>query len=122
MAIAGFGLLFLGADILQAGMRETGGFIQLAGYSYHSWHDRFILTGLGFLLTFLLQSSTVAIVTPLAALGSGTVTMSRPPPGCGLNTGKVFYGLLDYRHLSRVTFSTCAYFFNLTTVLFFCFR
>jgi len=95
MAIAGFGLLFLGADMLQDGMRGAGGFINLAGYTFSSWGDRFILAGVGFLMTFLLQSSTVAIVTTLAALSSGTVTMEQAALiVVGLNIGKVYYGLL----------------------------
>ncbi|HPF06063.1 MAG TPA: Na/Pi symporter [Spirochaetota bacterium] len=118
MAIAGFGLLFLGADILQAGMRETGGFIQLTGYSFSSWHDRFILTGMGFLLTFLLQSSTVAIVTTLAALGSGAVTMEQAALlVVGLNTGKVYYGILGFigASVAGKRSALVHIFFNLTT-------
>ena len=95
MALAGFGLIFVGADILQEGMRNAGGFIHLAGYAYSSWNDRFVLAGMGFLMTFLLQSSTVAIITTLAALNSGTVTMEQAALlVVGLNTGKVYYGLL----------------------------
>ncbi len=95
MALAGFGLIFVGADLLQEGMRGAGSFINLAGYSYSSWNDRFILAGMGFLMTFLLQSSTVAIVTTLAALNSGTVTMEQAALlVVGLNIGKVYYGLL----------------------------
>ncbi len=97
MAIAGFGLLFLGADILQEGMRQSGSFIQLSGYSFSSWSDRLILAGMGFLMTFLLQSSTVAIVTTLAAVGSGSVTMEQAVVlVVGLNAGKVYYGLLGF--------------------------
>lgn len=97
MALAGFGLLFLGADMLQSYMHGAGDFINLDGYSFAYWHDRFILAGMGFLMTFLLQSSTVAIVTTLAALNSGTVTMEQAALiVVGLNTGKVYYGLLGY--------------------------
>lgn len=97
MAIAGFGLLFLGADILQDAMRQSGGFIHLAGYSFSSWTDRFILGGMGFLMTFLLQSSTVAIVTTLAAVSTGSVTMEQAVViVVGLNAGKIYYGLLGF--------------------------
>ncbi len=97
MALAGFGLLFLGADILQDGMRGTAGFIDLAGYSFTSWGDRCVLAGIGFLMTFMLQSSTVAIITTLAALSTGTVNMEQAALlVVGLNTGKVYYGLLGF--------------------------
>ncbi len=118
MAIAGFGLLFLGADILQDGMRGAGGFIDLAGYSFSSWGDRLILAGTGFLMTFLLQSSTVAIVTTLAALGTGTVSMEQAALiVVGLNTGKVYYGLLGFIGASTAGKRTALVhiFFNLTT-------
>lgn len=120
MALAGFGLLFLGADILQAGMRGTGGFIQLAGYSFSSWNDRIILTGMGFLMTFLLQSSAVAIVTTLAALGSGAVTMEQAALlVVGLNTGKVYYGLLGFigASIAGKRSALVHIFFNLATGL-----
>jgi len=97
MALAGFGLLFLGADMLQSYMRGAGDFINLTGYSFAYWNDRFILAGIGFLMTFLLQSSTVAIVTTLAALSSGAVNVEQAALlVVGLNTGKVYYGLLGY--------------------------
>ncbi|HPS58921.1 MAG TPA: Na/Pi symporter [Spirochaetota bacterium] len=118
MALAGFGLLFLGADMLQDGMRGAGGFIDLAGYSFTSWGDRCILAGTGFLMTFLLQSSTVAIVTTLAALGTGTVSMEQAALiVVGLNTGKVYYGLLGFIGASTAGKRTALVhiFFNLTT-------
>jgi phosphate:Na+ symporter len=118
MALAGFGLLFLGADMLQANMRGAGEFINITGYSFSSWGDRFLLAGLGFLMTFLLQSSTVAIITTLAALNSGTVTMEQAALLIvGLNTGKVYYGLLGFIGAS-VTGKRSALvhvFFNLAT-------
>lgn len=97
MAIAGFGLLFLGADMLQLNMRDSGAVVELTGYVFSSWGDRFILVGMGFLMTFLLQSSTVAIVGTLAALNSGAVNMEQAALlVVGLNIGKVYYGLLGY--------------------------
>jgi phosphate:Na+ symporter len=118
MAIAGFGLLFLGADMLQAEMRGAGEFINITGYLFSSWSDRFLLAGMGFLMTFLLQSSTVAIITTLAALNSGTVTMEQAALLIvGLNTGKVYYGLLGFIGAS-VTGKRSALvhvFFNLAT-------
>ncbi len=118
LAIAGFGLLFLGADILQGGMRSTGGFIELTGFSVNVWSDRFILAAMGFLMTFLLQSSTVAIVTTLAALGTGSVTMEQAAlVVVGLNTGKVYYGILGYIGASTAGKRTAVLhiFFNLAT-------
>lgn len=97
IALAGFGLLFLGVDILQDGMRGTAGFIDLAGYSFASQGDRFVLAGIGFLMTFMFQSSTVAIITTLAALSTGTVNMEQAALlVVGLNTGKIYYGLLGF--------------------------
>lgn len=118
MALAGFGLLFLGADMLQDGMRGAGGFINLAGYTFSSWGDRCVLAGTGFMMTFLLQSSTVAIVATLAALSSGTVNMEQAALiVVGLNTGKVYYGLLGFIGASTAGKRTALVhiFFNLAT-------
>jgi len=118
MAIAGFGLLFLGADMLQESMRGAGGFINLAGYTFSSWGDRCVLAGTGFLMTFLLQSSTVAIVATLAALSSGAVSMEQAALiVVGLNTGKVYYGLLGFIGASTAGKRTALVhiFFNLAT-------
>ena len=118
LAVAGFGLLFLGADMLQAGMKGSGGFIELSGFTFDSWWDRFLLAGMGFLMTFLLQSSTVAIVTTLAAVGTGTVNMEQAALlVVGLNLGKVYYGILGYigASIAGKRSALLHIFFNLST-------
>ncbi len=97
MALAGFGLLFLGANMLQQNLSSLGDAVELTGFVFSSWGDRFILVGLGFLMIFLLQSSTVGIITTLAALSSGAITTEQAALiVIGLNMGKVYYGILGY--------------------------
>jgi phosphate:Na+ symporter len=75
LAVAGFGLLFVGLDLLEQGMAAAterigpeslpaaGG---LAG--------RALLVGAGFVMTVLMQSSSAAIATVLVALVAGTIS------------------------------------------------
>lgn len=120
LAIAGFGLLFVGIDILQSGMKEFSRFIDLSGFSADSFPDSLLLLSSGFIMTVLLQSSAVAFVTTLAALGAGSISLDQAAIlVTGQNMGKSFYGVLGYvgATVSARRTALVHIFFNLITGL-----
>ena len=74
-AIAGFGLIFVGIDILQVGMADLAARIDLSGLSGEGLGGQLVLVGIGFIMTVLMQSSSAAIAATLTALDAGAVDM-----------------------------------------------
>ncbi len=73
-ALAGFGLFFLGIAILKDAFADIGNTISFSGFD-HSLLGVLIFTGLGFLLTFLMQSSSAAMAVTLTAAAGGLIPM-----------------------------------------------
>lgn len=73
--LAGFGLLFLGIDFLQEAMASFANQADLAQWSNDSLSTRLILVVIGIVMTIILQSSTAAITTTLAALASQAIDL-----------------------------------------------
>jgi phosphate:Na+ symporter len=73
MAIAGFGLIFVGIDTLQLGMQALSERIDLSTLGYESFGNRLLLLLVGLLMTVVMQSSSAAVATTLAALHTGTI-------------------------------------------------
>lgn len=76
-ALAGFGLLFIGLDLLQHGMAAVAERLDpasLPGYEGAGglW-ERLILVGFGFIMTMMMQSSSASMATTLAAVVSGAI-------------------------------------------------
>ncbi|MBL8724294.1 MAG: Na/Pi cotransporter family protein [Planctomycetes bacterium] len=76
-ALAGFGLLFLGIDLLQDGMAGIATHLDLSAYAGAGLGNRMILVGLGALLTVVVQSSSAAMATTLAAVGAGALSLEQ---------------------------------------------
>lgn len=75
LAVAGFGLLFIGLDLLEQGMAAATS--RLGPDSLPAatgFVGRALLVGAGFAMTVLMQSSSAAIATVLVALVAGTVS------------------------------------------------
>ncbi len=72
-ALAGFGMLFVGIDTMQAGMADAAEWFSLSSLVGSGWPGRLIALGVGVLMTVLLQSSTATVATTLTALDSGAV-------------------------------------------------
>lgn len=88
MALAGFGIIFVGIDILQDGMEAFSERVQPEVFPEDNWSGRLILVGLGFLLTAIVQSSSAAMATALAALHSGTISLEQAAAiVIGINVG-----------------------------------
>ena len=67
-AFAGFGMLFLGVGVLQTGMADLQAAVSLEGLT-----NIFLLIAVGAIMTVIMQSSSVAVATTLAALFSGVI-------------------------------------------------
>ena len=76
-AVAGFGLLFLGIDVLQSGMSGFTDFFDLSRLQGEAWWWLPLLIGIGFLMTVVMQSSSAAVVTTLTALHTGAVDFNQ---------------------------------------------
>lgn len=73
--LAGFGLFFLGVSVLKtafAGFSET---VPLAELASDGFLGMSLFVGIGFLLTFMMQSSSAAIAVILAAMASNVMTL-----------------------------------------------
>ena len=71
-AIAGFGLFFLGIGILKDAFSDVGNSLELAEYSADGL-GLLLFTGFGFVLTFLMQSSSAAMVVTITAAAGGVI-------------------------------------------------
>lgn len=76
-AIAGFGLLFVGLDVLQAGMAGLSESVSPQSFPAPTLLGSFALIGIGIAMTVVLQSSSAAIATTLAALYAGNITLDQ---------------------------------------------
>lgn len=76
-AVAGFGLIFVGIDILQAGMKGLATKIDLSSLAGGGIGARVAFVGIGFAMTVVMQSSSAAIATTLAALHAGAIRLDQ---------------------------------------------
>lgn len=74
-ALVGFGILFMGIDVLKDTFSVLGDQVSLAGGSETGIKDILMYTGFGFLITLLMQSSSVTLAITLTALSGGIMTL-----------------------------------------------
>lgn len=74
-ALAGFGIFFMGIDVLKSGFEGLGGSIHLAWQGDGVMSILFYLA-IGFLLTVIMQSSSAAIALTLTATAGGVIPMA----------------------------------------------
>jgi phosphate:Na+ symporter len=74
-ALVGFGILFMGIDVLKDTFSVLGDQVSLAGGAETGIKDILIYTGFGFLITVLMQSSSVTLAITLTALSGGIMTL-----------------------------------------------
>lgn len=77
LAVAGFGLLFVGIDTMQVGMAGLAERLDPGSLPGSGLASRLILLAAGALMTVLMQSSSAAVATTLAALNAGTIDLSQ---------------------------------------------
>jgi phosphate:Na+ symporter len=77
MALAGFGVIFLGIDVLQDGMASISERIDPGALPAAGLAGRLLLVGVGAIMTVVMQSSSAAVATTLTALHSGAVSLEQ---------------------------------------------
>lgn len=88
MTFAGFGILFVGIDTLQSGMRDLAERVAAADLPGETLGGKLLLAGMGVAITVLTQSSSAAIATTLAALHEGTILLDQAAAiAIGANAG-----------------------------------
>jgi len=73
IAVAGFGVIFVGIDQLQLGMAALTEQVDLSAIQSTGLTGHLLMMGIGILLTVLMQSSSAAVATTLTALHSGAI-------------------------------------------------
>jgi phosphate:Na+ symporter len=93
--LAGLGLIFVGIDTLQAGMELLSGRFDLARFDGEGVGARLLLVLVGTVMTVVMQSSSAAVATTLAALAAGTLSLEQAAAlVIGQNTGASVPALL----------------------------
>lgn len=87
LALAGFGLIFLGIDTLQVGMEGLRDTIDFTAVSAHSIYGIAVLIIIGIVMTVIMQSSSAAVATTLTALFTGAIDL---PQAASLVIGQNF--------------------------------
>ncbi len=77
IALAGFGLIFVGIDTLQAGMAGLAERIDPAGFPGMTLLGIPALIVIGAVMTIVMQSSSAAVATTLAALYTGAISIEQ---------------------------------------------
>jgi phosphate:Na+ symporter len=74
-AVAGFGVIFVGIDLLQAGMQELSDLFKPEDFPRTGLGARALLVLIGAAMTVVMQSSSAAVATTLAALSTGAIDL-----------------------------------------------
>ena len=77
LAVAGFGLMFVGIDTLQSGRVHLSTSVSPDNLPHGTVLGRALLVGIGILLTVLTQSSAAAVAMTLTAFHSGMVDLEQ---------------------------------------------
>ncbi len=77
VALAGFGLIFFGIDVLQTAMAGVAEHVNLSTWSNDTLLTRLMLVLIGLVMTILLQSSSAAVTATLAALSTQTIDLQQ---------------------------------------------
>jgi phosphate:Na+ symporter len=77
MALAGFGLVFIGLDALQGGMAGMTGYLTPSSFPSPTFGGRILLVLLGMVMTVVMQSSSAAVAMTLTALHAGGLELEQ---------------------------------------------
>jgi phosphate:Na+ symporter len=77
LALAGFGLIFVGIETLQTGMKGLAGLIQLSTLPQSGLPGHLLALLVGLAMTLILQSSSAAVATTLTALHADAVNFEQ---------------------------------------------
>lgn len=94
-ALAGFCLVFLGFDLMQAGTRGFEGWLTPDILPGDGLVGRALLMGIGMAFTIVVQSSSAGVATALVLLGSGAISLPQAAAMVvGMDIGTTFKSLL----------------------------
>ena len=95
LALAGFGILFLGIEMMQTGMSGLGEWTFLGYFSAEGYGGRLVLVGIGALMTIIMQSSSAALAVTLTATATGAIQLHDAAAlAIGQNVGTTFKAVL----------------------------
>ncbi|MCW5554289.1 MAG: Na/Pi cotransporter family protein [Verrucomicrobiae bacterium] len=77
LALAGFGLIFIGIETLQAGMAGLSGVFNLARLPAGGLLGHILAMVIGMVMTVIMQSSSAAVATTLTALHTGAINFEQ---------------------------------------------
>lgn len=77
LALAGFGLIFVGIDNLQKGMQDLAGAFDLSALPVSGFVGHLVTVVIGTLMTIVMQSSSAAVATTLTALHANAVNFEQ---------------------------------------------
>jgi phosphate:Na+ symporter len=77
LSLAGFGLIFMGIDLLRVGMEGVATRIDPASFPGGTVASRFLLMAIGIAMTVVMQSSSAAVAATLTALHSGAIGLEQ---------------------------------------------
>ncbi|MCZ7604698.1 MAG: Na/Pi symporter [Planctomycetota bacterium] len=77
VVLAGFGVIFVGIDVLQAGMQGLADHFNPADFPEATFGGRLLLSLIGMAMTVVMQSSSAAVATTLAAVAGGTIDLEQ---------------------------------------------
>lgn len=75
--LAGFGVIFVGIDVLQVGMTDLAVEFDPSSWPQATLGGRALLVLIGMAMTVVMQSSSAAVATTLAALSGGTINVEQ---------------------------------------------
>ncbi|MBW4706805.1 Na/Pi symporter [Roseobacter sp. YSTF-M11] len=94
-ALAGFSLVFIGIDVMKAGMAGFEGVVTPASFPKDSMTGRLQLVLIGVLITVVTQSSSAGVATALTALGAGAINLPQAAAMViGMDVGTTFTAAL----------------------------
>lgn len=94
-ALAGFGLVFTGIDILQQGMADLGASVTPSDFPSDTALGRIQLAGIGLIITLITQSSSAGVATALAAIHAGTLSFPQAAAMViGMDVGTTFTAIV----------------------------
>lgn len=74
-ALAGFGILFLGIEVLKDSFSDTGGLFELQDFIAPGLAGWFMLIGIGVLLTFIMRATGAVIAIVITAAQGGLISI-----------------------------------------------
>ena len=94
-ALAGFGLLFVGIDMMKHGMEPFQGVVTPENFPADSMFGRLQLVLIGIAITLVTQSSSAGVAIALVALGAGSISFTQAAAMViGMDIGTTFTAFL----------------------------